>query len=324
MLLPADVTPPLARGNYVRPEGLYSAILTSTGRAGRTAVSNSNSGAVAPTNRHDASLRVMTYNVHACIGMDGQLSPERIARIIKQSHADVVALQELDANRARTGYRDQAMEIARLLEMDCHFHPTWSLEEEAEYGNAVLSRHPLRLVRRDSLPRLRSREPRGAMWVELTLPCGQRVQLINSHLSVYPFERREQAKALSEQWVPAAAANGPTILCGDFNAGQRSISYGVLSHGMHDVQTYSDEWPTGNTWFSPKPLARIDHIFATDGFRIGFAKVVQSRLASKASDHLPLLAELHVHSDKEPANASPNRQAWCLCQECLRECPVAS
>ncbi|MFH1602659.1 MAG: endonuclease/exonuclease/phosphatase family protein [Pseudomonadota bacterium] len=65
----------------------------------------------------------MTYNVHSCIGMDGKLAPERIARVIARCAPDIVALQELDVGRARTAGADQAHLIAHYLEMDFHFHP---------------------------------------------------------------------------------------------------------------------------------------------------------------------------------------------------------
>jgi endonuclease/exonuclease/phosphatase family metal-dependent hydrolase len=70
-------------------------------------------------------LRLLTYNVHRCRGTDRQVSPERIAKIIAATGADVVALQELDVNRIRTGRVDQAQFIAAALDMAFHFHPAW-------------------------------------------------------------------------------------------------------------------------------------------------------------------------------------------------------
>src|SRR5690606_23082368 len=112
-------------------------------------------------------IRVMTYNVHSCVGMEGVLSTTRIARVIAQCRPDIVALQALDVGRSRTGAVDQAHAIARELAMEFHFHPALRLEEEL-YGDAVLSRWPMRLVRAGSLPSVAGRddlEPRGALWV---------------------------------------------------------------------------------------------------------------------------------------------------------------
>src|SRR6185369_10366729 len=92
------------------------------------------------------TLRIMTYNVHSCLGMDGRVSPARIGRVIARHQPDIVALQELDVRRRRTGGIDQAEAIARELEMKFQFHAAVEVGEE-RFGNAVFSRLPMRLVR---------------------------------------------------------------------------------------------------------------------------------------------------------------------------------
>src|SRR5690606_35863270 len=107
----------------------------------------------------------LTYNVHSCIGLDGKLSPKRIARVIARCGADVVALQEVDVGRKASGNLDQAHLIAHELEMEHHFHAAWEVEEE-RYGNAVLSRFPLEMIHAGILPTQPKRkfvEPRGAI-----------------------------------------------------------------------------------------------------------------------------------------------------------------
>lgn len=245
-----------------------------------------------PSPRH--SLRIMTYNVHGCVGMDGRLDPRRIARVIAQSQADIVALQELDVCRARSGYQDQAQEIARLLEMQCHFHPAWSMEEEL-YGDAILSRVPMRLVRKDSLPASNGRqEPRGAIWVEVEPVHGLKVQVINTHLSIYPRERNRQAETVAVNWVQPAKELGTTLACGDFNAQPNSRAYQHLSQIARDVQSYPSRGKPAPTFFSPRPLARIDHVFVSDDVEVMATRVLDSRLARVASDHLPLIADVAI------------------------------
>ena len=138
------------------------------------------------------------------------------------------------------------------------------------------------------------REPRGAIWVELSLDDNTKVQLINTHLSIYPGERNLQAEALlSEEWL-GASLDKALILCGDFNAPPSSKSYRRLARRLDDVQQVSTHARAAATWYSPRPLARIDHIFTTDRFDVEPARVIRTRLASVASDHLPLLVKLHV------------------------------
>ena len=111
--------------------------------------------------------RIMTYNVHSCVGVDEKLDVGRIAAVIAQSKPDIVALQELDVGRPRTGGVDQAHAIASELGMHFHFHPAFNIAEE-QYGDAILSTVPLTLRRAAALPTspsVRGLEPRGALWV---------------------------------------------------------------------------------------------------------------------------------------------------------------
>ncbi|HMP06433.1 MAG TPA: endonuclease/exonuclease/phosphatase family protein, partial [Lacipirellulaceae bacterium] len=110
------------------------------------------------------TFRVMTYNIHSCLGVDGKLSFARIARVIASARADVVALQEVDCRRRRSQRADQAAAIAEQLEMHSLYFPVLDVDGE-QYGLAVLSRWPLTQVRASYLttadPR-RRREARGA------------------------------------------------------------------------------------------------------------------------------------------------------------------
>src|SRR5437588_9627484 len=60
-------------------------------------------------------IRVATYNIHKCRGLDRRTSPERIAAVIIELEADVVALQEvLDVQNGRPEF-DQARQIKSKL-----------------------------------------------------------------------------------------------------------------------------------------------------------------------------------------------------------------
>lgn len=198
------------------------------------------------------------------------------------------------------GLRDQAQEIARLLEMQCQFHPAWQLQEES-YGDAILSRVPIRMVRTGPLPAKSQRhEPRGAIWIEAELEPNVAVQIINTHLSLYPSERLLQSEALANDWVRPAKECGTTIVCGDFNAQPSSPTYRAMNQLARDVQKYGARGKPSPTFFSPRPLARIDHIFVTDDVGVENAHVMDGRLARVASDHLPLVADLVVRKTNEP------------------------
>jgi endonuclease/exonuclease/phosphatase family metal-dependent hydrolase len=142
------------------------------------------------------SFRLMTYNVHHCRGTDGLHLPHRIAEVIADIKPDIVALQELDVDRPRTGHIDQPRLIADYLKMDFQFFPCFQIEEE-QYGNAVLSHFPMKLIKAHSLPTLRWRrcESRGALSVEIETSQGP-FQLITTHLGLSFRERLNQVRDL--------------------------------------------------------------------------------------------------------------------------------
>src|SRR5215207_9342746 len=109
------------------------------------------------------------------MGVDGRLSPARIAEVIASCNADIVALQELDVGRARTGGVDQAHAIAEELGMHMHFHPAFRVLEES-YGDAVLTARPSRLVKAGPLPTWGRRSFAGpfATWSRERAPASLR------------------------------------------------------------------------------------------------------------------------------------------------------
>lgn len=241
------------------------------------------------------SLRIMTYNVHSCLGMDGQVAPDRIARLIAQYAPDVVALQELDVVRIRTGGVDQVHQIAQQLEMEYLFHPRVQVEEE-KFGDAILTHLPMRLVKVDKLPGLAHKphlEPRGALWVAIDVG-GTEIQFINTHLGLRPRERLAQAEALmSAEWLAHPDCHGPVILCGDFNAMPASPVHRLIQSRLNDAQLVLDKHRPKKTLFGRFPTARIDHVFLDASIDVMDIVVPNTALARVASDHLPLIVDVN-------------------------------
>src|ERR1700733_5442224 len=96
-------------------------------------------------------VRVLTYNVHRCVGTDRRLDVGRVAEVIAAQSPDIVALQEVDVRRARTGGVDQAHRLAQRLGMAFHFNAALRVEEE-QYGDAILTALPERLVKAGPVP----------------------------------------------------------------------------------------------------------------------------------------------------------------------------
>lgn len=245
----------------------------------------------------------MTYNIHSGVGIDGKLALERIARVIARVNPDVVALQEVDVGKHRSEGVDQAETIARQLEMNVHFHPAIHVEDE-KYGDAILTHHPLKLIKADCLPgqiltdakktRKSKREPRGAIWVVVEVN-GINVNIFNTHLGLSFHERTLQIEELmGENWLGHPDCIGPVILCGDFNAVASSGVCRRLRQNLLDVQRNLLGHRPKATFYSRMPVARIDHIFVSRDIRVISIEVPRNQLTLMASDHLPLVTDLQI------------------------------
>ena len=237
------------------------------------------------------TIRILTYNIHSCVGTDRRLDPARIADVIASLDADIVALQEVDVGRRRTGGVDQAHLIASLLRMQVAFHPALTVAEE-KYGDALISALPMRPAQAAPLPSLG--ETRGALSVEFGI--GEKcLRVINTHLGLSGRERVQQMAALlAPPWLGhPGAENPPTVLCGDFNAVPASAAYRMAVRSLKDAQAEGGSG-TRPTFPSRLPLLRLDHIFVSQGIRVARTDVVRNRLTRQASDHLPLIAEIEL------------------------------
>ena len=241
------------------------------------------------------SVRVMTYNVHGCKGRDRIILPQRIAEVIASGSPAIVALQELDVRRLRSDRFDQAELIARELGMNCHFAPAMRVMEE-EFGDAILTALPMRLVKAGALPGLRvpvKLEPRGALWAEISIG-DIRVQMLTTHLGLVRRERRLQAERLSgADWLSHPDCGDPAILAGDFNFLPRSRAYAHITSCLHDAQrrTTVRHAPTFPARY---PCFRIDYVFVSNSIGVDRVEALQTATARIASDHLPLIADLRI------------------------------
>lgn len=242
--------------------------------------------------RDPSTLRVLSYNVHSCLGTDGILSAERIARVISKSDPDIVCLQELDAGRRIKG-ADQASSIARELEMHFHFHPVCGGELQC-FGNAILSRHPLTLLRAEKLPTLHGSpfsEPRGILWVEAEFQ-GQPVHILNTHLSLWGPELRLQIeKLLGPEVLGHSSLAKNAILCGDFNLTPDSRYFTNISAHFQSPYMNGEGSQSYNTWTSQWPLRRLDYILMKGDLQGKMVPLPRTKLEILASDHLPIAAD---------------------------------
>jgi endonuclease/exonuclease/phosphatase family metal-dependent hydrolase len=238
-------------------------------------------------------LRIMTYNVHRCTGLDRKTSTGRIAEVIADFRPDVLALQEIDSGQVRPAATDQAGEIAhRLADAHSLTSPLWVERERC--GNVILSRYPLKLVKAGGLRRPR-RWPtparRGVIWVEVATG-GVTIQIINTHLGLAPRERLYQARVLTgPEWLQHPACSPPVVLCGDFNARPGSAVHHLIGGLLWDAELCCPP-PPKKTWPSIYPVMGLDHLFVSADLAVMSAEAPATALTRLASDHLPLVVDL--------------------------------
>lgn len=232
------------------------------------------------------SFRVMTYNIHHGEGLDGKVDLARIAALIKAEGADIVALQEVDKGVARTDRRDLPAELAALTGMTAVFSNNFHFQG-GEYGNALLTRFPIRHATNSHYQMLRVGEQRGLLQATLSVQ-GRPVVLMNTHIDYRGDDSERWLNVGEIETFGQPVAGMPVILCGDFNDTPDSRVHQRLS------QTFFDVWQLvgpgdGFTFPVQTPRKRIDYIWLSKA--AGLTPVKVWIPDTEASDHLPVVAE---------------------------------
>jgi endonuclease/exonuclease/phosphatase family metal-dependent hydrolase len=229
-------------------------------------------------------LKVATYNIRKCVGLDQKRNPERILSVLNEIDADIIALQEADR---RFGLRESCLP-ASLIEAETPWQPVLFNIRPGSigwHGNAILVRkgveahhaHPL------DLPML---EPRGAVEAHCTFD-GRPLRIIGVHLDLSGLWRRRQVRAILKH-IDAAPRHLPTIIMGDFN--QWSDRGALSEFAFHHHRIIK----TPKSFHSARPVAHLDRIIINHDISVEAQGVHESALAKRASDHLPIWASLAI------------------------------
>jgi len=232
-------------------------------------------------------VRVATYNVHRCRGLDRRTLPERTAEVLAAVGADVIALQEvIGPGRATPGH---AQALGAALGMGWVMAPARILRGRL-FGNVILSRFPIRHHAQVDLS-WKTCEPRNAHRAELVVGSAA-LNVYNVHLGTALNERRYQAERLVT-FVHDRRAAGPKILLGDFNEWTRGRTTTLLSERLGSVDLYPFIG-RGRTYPGFFPILHLDHIYYEGHVEVMNVELPRTRRALVASDHLPLVADLRV------------------------------
>jgi endonuclease/exonuclease/phosphatase family metal-dependent hydrolase len=215
-------------------------------------------------------LRIASYNLHGCVGRDGDRDAARIAAVIGETGCDSVGLQEVYGLES----------LGRTLDMDfvAGPHHMW---HDRHVGNALLTRRKVLAVRNHDYTWPRH-EPRTALDVDLDVE-GETVRVIVTHLGLKPAERRFQVKKLLAL-LKETPLHERVVVLGDIN---EWLPLGRPLRWLHEIFGHS---PAERTFPSRWPLFALDRVWVRPRHALLAFGAHRSPLAVQASDHLPVKA----------------------------------
>ena len=254
-------------------------------------------------------LRVLSYNIHRCIGVDRRFRPERVVEVLRHYEADIVLLQEVDEGVPRSRELNLAREIAGAAG-----YPFFALGHNVSlrkgwYGNATLSRFPIRRDRNIDLT-VGRRKRRGCQHTTLELPPPRagaeprRLEVFNLHLGLSARERAVQLGLLAGSEEFEALDDGvPCLVGGDFND-WRSLLYPTFVGELGCANATDLKRGVMRTYPSFSPRGGLDRLYFRGGLRLRGSWTCRLQVSRVASDHLPIVADFELPSRPQTAARS--------------------
>jgi endonuclease/exonuclease/phosphatase family metal-dependent hydrolase len=216
-----------------------------------------------------SSLRIVSYNVHACVGRDGRFRPERIAAVMESLDADFFALQEVE-DRQFEGSTVSCF-LATRLAMHAYRGVTMRREDSA-YGNLLLAR-----------PEAQGHRLRGCIEADFVIG-DQRLRLFATHLGLRAGERQKQVRQLTRSLKKDDA--DVRILAGDINEWRPG------GRVLRALQRVFGPHPSKRTFPSNRPAVALDRIYVSPTHAITDLRTVTTAECRVASDHLPVVCDV--------------------------------
>jgi endonuclease/exonuclease/phosphatase family metal-dependent hydrolase len=239
------------------------------------------------------SMRIVTYNVHKCRGLDRREHPRRIAEVLRETAADIIALQEVLSIEDSSRERHQARFLADELEMDYHVGENRRLHGGA-YGNVILSRLPLERAAHNYDITWNRRERRGCLRADFWINGRALLHVFNIHLGTAFIERRHQARKLvGDEILNDAELEGARVVLGDFNEWTRGLASRLLSAHLQSADI-RHHLRRAKTYPGVLPFLHLDHIYYDAALELKRLTLHKTRTALVASDHLPLIADFEI------------------------------
>ncbi|MCC7085453.1 MAG: endonuclease/exonuclease/phosphatase family protein [Pirellulales bacterium] len=236
-------------------------------------------------------MRLLSYNIHKGIGgRDRRYRLQRVIDVVEAENPDIICLQEVDRHHQRSQFDDQPRLLAEYFKASGQlFQPNVHLKSGV-YGNLILSRWPLAKKHQISL-RLETKKPRGAQIAVIETPEGP-LHLIHFHLGLSERERHWQVAHLLNHHLFRESSNLNTLIVGDFNDWRNTLHGKQLAyHGFQQLTVPISRFRSFPAYLA---MGALDKAFFRGRFYVRQTHVVRSKLAKRASDHLPLVVDFHL------------------------------
>lgn len=237
------------------------------------------------------NFRIATYNIHKCKGLDLRTNPARIAEVLREINADIIALQEVVSIENGRLEENQAQFIAGELGFQ-HRIGENRKHLGGRYGNVILSRFPIITDKNFNIT-IAGREPRGCQHADVRLASNALIHVYNIHLGTAFFERRKQVKRLLDDEILNRKHAAPRIMLGDFNEWTNGLASRLLKAHFRSADL-REHLARKRSYPGIFPFLHLDHIYYDTHLKIENAFLHRSRLALIASDHLPLVADFRL------------------------------
>ncbi len=238
-------------------------------------------------------LRVVTWNIHKCIGgVDRRYDLARTVETLAHYAPDVALLQEVDAGARRSNGDRQSELLADRLGLSHHaWFPNVDVRGGGTYGNAILSRFPLDEVRNIDLT-LPLRKKRSVLHAVTRVNLGEHdrtVHIFNMHLGLAQYERRRQlATFLESHPFQGLHHDTPVIVGGDLNDVWGNLGALLEPAGFRGAEQRPRTVPAWG------PLRALDSLYVRGTVRMLELMRGETELAKRASDHRPLIADVII------------------------------
>lgn len=227
-------------------------------------------------------LRVVSYNLHKCRGLDGRRDPDRAADAISSLNADIVALQEVMMDNG--GPSAHLLRIAKKTGMYAAIPAPLFRKPDGLYGNALLSRFPVTAVKLHVIG-VGKFETRGVIDADVQIG-DKKLQVLATHMGLRRGEQSRQADYLLQ--IMSARRGPHYVLMGDFNDWNPLFS---ASENLKARLGKPFEMKTYPAFF---PVLALDKIWASPDLTLQKIDLMKYGKTSYISDHRPVAADVDL------------------------------